>query len=176
MVELGCAFFAVATPVQNLEVFALSGNEVGVIWKGPREMNGVFKGYNVTWCPGMEPDCLHSEVGKALRDPLSLSVDTELAMYRIDFSQCKKSDYVNTSTHYRIPDLEPDQDYRVEVTSITGAGIGEPNSADVRTLPAGVPTGGKCGWMEYGGVKGHGSRGGGLDKGQRSMVSGSYGP
>ena len=49
---LKCTYFSVATPVTYLEAFALSNREIGVVWKRPTEINGILKGYNVTWYKG----------------------------------------------------------------------------------------------------------------------------
>lgn len=45
--------FSVPTPVQDVSVFPISEDEIGLLWKPPREVNGNLTGYEIKVCPSM---------------------------------------------------------------------------------------------------------------------------
>lgn len=96
----------VPSAVQQLHVFPISHDEIGVMWSAPEEINGNMTGYTVTVCPLpiSLPECL-TPLQHDPHDKVEIVVDG----------------------------LRPSTEYRVQVTASTRAGQGVENIADVKT-------------------------------------------
>ncbi|KRX49451.1 Neuroglian [Trichinella murrelli] len=103
----------VPSQVQSLSAFPLSHREIGVIWKPPREYNGHLIGYNLSYCLLSE-----SKSGASFADGSCM-----YRMYDVDVN------------HERIHGLKAESEYRVEMRGVTNAGLGDPSSVDVKTIP-----------------------------------------
>lgn len=114
-----------------MSVFPISHNEIGVLWKPPREVNGNLTGYEIKVCPSK----------KIILKPLNnffvffnyfrFLVKNE----KVVESECLPPKEVKSDdlTESRIKDLEAATPYLVELRGKTNSGLGDPVSFETNT-------------------------------------------
>lgn len=109
------------SPVRGLSAFPLSASEVGVVWRPPRESNGIIQGYNIVHCQVKSRDSSGRPILDTDNCPEIFKAGAE-------------------ANHHKVTRLNANADYRFTVRAVSGAGDGDPNSVQAKTLPDDTPT------------------------------------
>ncbi|XP_065315901.1 neuroglian-like [Gordionus sp. m RMFG-2023] len=99
--------------VENFRAYALGSNALQLRWEAPSEPNGILTGYHISYSKVINTGISPAQELPAITDPKTLEA--------------------------KIPGLETDTKYRVEIAATTQAGMGKPDLREVKTSRSGRP-------------------------------------